>query len=332
MSGWYTLTPAGPLTLGNLTPVGQNSGQVGCRWPPNGHHLAAALELPKTAQLWGPFWFYRGDLYLPMPQGVYTDAKNPLQPEQLSKGINLYRMRWDSGWCLQEAHLHTPTEVEQLGGRLLIKSQDFQQLWKAGSLKPAKLLKPLPWQTLTLSHNRRENYEVVQDGGFYAEMTVLLNPGWSILVNCLGNGAPPDRSSLGAGRTPVVIQALDPARTKNWDFLGAACAGADGAVLLTSALWSDATQKVSLPYPPGAEPMAYAAELGEPWQSWKYLASPKTGMPRSVLTPGEWSTPAGAIYRWAKQAPVQRSGPFPDRFNRHVLGYGHLWLFKETLL
>lgn len=72
--------------------------------------------------------------------------------------------------------------------------------------------------------------------------------------------------------------------------------------------------------------------MGVPWQSFKFIRHPKSGEPRRVLTPGEWLTPAGAVYLWDDLAPSQRSGPLTDPFHRHVLGYGHLWLFKETTL
>jgi|GEM_PF-1278194 CRISPR-associated protein (Cas_Cmr3) len=329
---WYTITPAGTLTLGNLTPVGQNSGQVGCRWPPNGHQLAAALNLPTSAQLWGPFWLYDRNLYLSLPQGVYTDTPLTGKTENnASKSINLHRMYWQQEtqtWQVQRKH--QGADIEQVGGRFLISSQDFQQLWKQGSLQTTGL-QPQPWQTLTLSHNRREDYQVVEDGGFYAEQTILLEVGWSLLVKVLGQGTPQTHGTLGAGRTPVVIRSVTGTQTQRWEFLGEDCSDADSAVLLTGALWSNTEAKTSLPYPPDAEPIAYAADLGQPWQSWKQMHDKNTGGLRSRLTPGEWLTPAGAIYRWENQAPTQRSGPLKDPFNRHVLGYGHLWLFKETL-
>ena len=326
MTGWYTITPAGNVTLGNLTPVGQNSGQVGCRWPPNGHQLAAVLDLPRSDQLWGPFWFHDRNLYLPIPQGVYTDA-SPLTPEAFSKGINLFRMYWRDGWQLQD--VHQGQDIEQMGGRFLIRSQDFQQLWQQGRLTNVQL-QPLPWEILTLSHNRREEYQVVEEGGFYAERTILMKAGWSILVKVLGQGNSQNHGTLGAGRTPVVISQVSATYAQGWGFLGDSCPDADSAVLLTGALWSDREAKTSLPYPPDAKPIAYAADLGEPWQSWKMMPDKKNGGLHSRLTPGEWLTPAGAVYRWEK-APTQQSGPLKDPFNRDAWGYGHLWLFKETL-
>lgn len=57
-------------------------------------------------------------------------------------------------------------------------------------------------------------------------------------------------------------------------------------------------------------------------------------LPRSpALVPGEWMTPAGAVYLWEDTAPIQQSGPYRDPLNpmkRDVLGYGHLWLFEES--
>jgi len=324
MNDWYSITPTGPITLGNLAAVGQNSGRVGCRWPPNGHHLAAALDLPKSAQLWGPFWFNGVNLFVPIPQTVYTTDK--LKDSDLPK--SLYRMQWlDGHWQIRPEHQGAKT-VEQLGGRFLLRTQDLEQLWKQGKLTSTNYLQPLPWQTLTLSHNHRENYQVKEDGGFFAEMTTLLTPGWSLLVRILGGYTPPTRSSLGAGRTPVVITAVDRPHT-SWASLGAPWPDATGAILLTGALWSNSTDKCSLPYPSQAQPLAYAADLGQPWQTWKFIKKPKQGTARSVLTPGEWLTPAGAVYLW-ETAPVQKSGPMRDRFHRDALGYGHLWLFKET--
>lgn len=86
---WLTLTPAGPLSLGNLTPVGQNSGQVGCRWPPNGHQLAACLGLPSSARLWGPFWHSLASpksFYVPLPLPVYAldEGRNEILKPDLS--------------------------------------------------------------------------------------------------------------------------------------------------------------------------------------------------------------------------------------------------------
>jgi hypothetical protein len=325
MTGWYSITPTGPITLGNLVAVGQNSGQVGCRWPPNGHHLAAALDLPNHCQLWGPFWFNGVNLHVPMPHTVYTNqaVTGNKKPQAL------YRMQWQGGrWQVQAAH--QGQSIEQLADRFLVRTQDLTQLWTAQKLTTTTDLQPIPWDTLTLNHNRREDYQVTAEGGFFAEMTTLMKPGWSILVRILGSFTPPSHSRLGAGRTPVVIEAVDPRLSQRWESLGADCPGATGAVLLTGALWSNPDTKQSLPYPPHPKPCAYGAGMGVPWQSFKFMRHPKSGEPRSVLTPGEWLTPAGAVYLWDGQAPSQQSGPLTDPFHRHVLGYGHLWLFKET--
>jgi hypothetical protein len=325
MTGWYSITPTGPITIGNLTPVGQNSGQVGCRWPPNGHHLAAALDLPGNCQLWGPFWFNGRNLHVPMPHTVYTDK--PVRGDKKPQAI--YRMQWQDGrWQVQAAH--QDSSIEQLADRFLIRTQDLEQLWKAKKLTSTGDLQPIPWDTLTLNHNRRDDYQVAEEGGFFAEMTTLLNPGWSLLVRIFGEFTPPSHSSLGAGRTPVVIQPVDPRLSQRWDMLGAECPDATGAVLLTGALWSKPSAKQSLPYPLDPKPYAYGAGFGIPWQSLKFIRNHNSGEPRSVLTPGEWLTPAGAVYLWNDRTPSGASGPLTDPFKRHVLGYGHLWLFKEA--
>lgn len=321
---WYSITPTGTITLGNLTPVGQNSGLVGCRWPPNGNQLAAALNLPKTTQMWGPFWLHEKNLYLPVPQGVYTHR---LPSTQNTRVLDLYRMYWQEKWQLH--HQTTPDiEIEQLGGKYLIKSQDFRQLWEQGFLNQVEV-QPLPWQTLTLSHNRREDFQVVEEGGLYAEKTILMASKWSIVIKVIGKGEPQKYGTLGAGATPIVTVPLENLETESWEFLGAEIPDADGAVLLTSALWSNGRTKTSHPYPDQHEPLAYLAQQGEPWQTWKTVSHKLT--PERKLTPGEWLTPAGAIYRWHK-APITKSGPLLDPFNRHVWGYGHLWLFKENLI
>ena len=102
MTGWYSIFPSGPITLGNLTPVGQNSGQVGCRWPPNGHHLAACLDLPTHCQLWGPFWYKDPKLYVILPQTVYT-----LNVDRQAEAVpnSLYRCCWENQqWQILPEH------------------------------------------------------------------------------------------------------------------------------------------------------------------------------------------------------------------------------------
>ncbi len=322
MSDWYKITPSGPIAIGNLTPVGQNSGQVGCRWPPNGHQLAACLNLPSDCQLWGPFWYNGTTLAVPLPQTVYTLARQmPTDPQAVPTEID--RMQWRQGYW-QVRPEHQGEAIEQLGGRYLIADSSLQFLWKSGVLNQPQLFR-LPWQTLTLSHNRRQNFQVVDEGGFFAEMTTLVDYGWALLVRIIGNFTPPQWSHLGAGATPVAIAPVN----RQWSWLEADCPAATGAVLLTGALWHRADRKLSLPYP--TVPLqAYAADLGMPWQSWKQVRDRHNPQHRvGVLTPGEWLTPAGAVYLWDGSPPVGRSGPLPDPFQRHVLGYGHLWLFQE---
>lgn len=324
MTGWYTITPTGPIAIGNLTPVGQNSGQVGCRWPPNGHQLAACLDLPGDAQLWGPFWYGGRTLYVPLPLPVYTlDLADRRSPDELPK--NLYRMEWDARERWQVREEHRGEEIEVIGGQYLIPASTLEQFWQSGEWEFSgdNALRNLPWETLTLSHNSRENFQVKDEGGFFAEMTTLLTADWSILVKIIGAYEPPDAGILGAG-TPVRISSVQ--SRSRWDNLGADCAAPKEAILLTGALWQRFPDKISVPAPPGVG--GYAAEMGVPWQSWKKVRDRNdAGRRVSVLTPGEWMTPAGAVYLWENTAPVSRSGPLPDRFNRHVLGYGHLWLF-----
>ncbi|WP_414582400.1 hypothetical protein [Scytonema sp. PCC 10023] len=322
MTGWYAITPAGTVAIGNLTPIGQNSGQVGCRWPPNGHQLAACLSLPKDCQLWGPFWYFGRDIYVTLPLLVYR----LVSPEPIPKEI--FRIQWrDEQWRVRPEH--QGKEIEIVGGRYLIRGNSLKTFWKTGQLRDAPLQEP-PWKTLTLSHNSREDFQVKDEGGFFAEMTTLMNPGWSILVKVIGNYTPPDSnwSFLGAGGTPVVIT---PVRVMD-SWLEAECPNATGAILLTAALWQKGNDKVSIPYPPPHEGIkAYAAETGVPWQSWKRVRDRHDQEKRvQVLTPGEWMTPAGAVYLWEGVAPLQKSAPLPDNFNRHVLGYGHLWLFEDS--
>ena len=316
---WYAIHPSGPITLGNLTPVGQNSGLVGCRWPPNGHQLAACIQLPPDSQMWGPFWSFRDDLYLPLPLPVYTtsEIKDGKIPE------NLYRMTdGENGWQVRPEHQEQ--EIEVIGGQYVIQASAFRAFWQEGKFDRSPLpIKNLPWETLTLSHNSRENYEVKEEGGFFAEMTTLLKPHWSIALKLIGNHTPPTDTFFGAGATPVVIKPLN----RKWDWLGDRCENATGAVLLTSALWEQPTGKTSLPYP-NLPIKAYAADSPLPWQSWKYVKDRNnTQQQVRVLTPGEWLTPAGAVYLWEGESPVKTSGPLSDSFHRDALGYGHLWLF-----
>lgn len=317
---WYSLTPSGAVTLGNLTPVGQNSGQVGCRWPPNGHQLAACINLPARCQLWGPFWLHRRELYVPLPLPVYC-LESDLDPEtQLPDKI--FRMHWQQGyWQLRPEHRHQP--IETIGGRYLIEGSALAAFWSDGEQSPPHL-QPFPWETLTLSRNRREQFQVAEEGGFFAEMTTLMHPGWSIALLGFGEWEPPAWGQLGAGGTPVAIA---PTRVRD-SWLHRECPQASGGILLTGALWQQEGQTVSVPVPP--VPMrGYAADLGIPWQSWKTVRDRRDRTQTvKVLTPGEWLTPAGAVYLWDGEPPMRRSQPLRDRYNRHVLGYGHLWLFE----
>ncbi|MCB8788991.1 type III-B CRISPR module-associated Cmr3 family protein [Planktothrix agardhii] len=342
MTGWYTITPSGPITLGNLTPVGQNSGQVGCRWPPNGHQLAACLfaNSPKITQfkrqLLGPFWCYQEEVYFTLPQTIYYEPSKQ-NSDKNKPPTSLFRMQLQENqlrekqWSVQSKH--EQKDVEMLGGQFLIDREGLQDLCKKKYWsRNGEQLQELPWETLTLSHNRRgDDFQVLEENGFFAEMTTLLKPGWSILVKIIGedyNYRTEANSFLGAGATPITIQPID----LDLDWLEADCPDATGAVLLTAALWQKNNKhKVSVPYPP-CSLKAYAAENGIPWQTWKKVKDrndPKKTVP--VLTPGEWMTPAGAIYLWEGFPPISKSGPFPnpDDYKRDVLGYGHLWLFKE---
>ncbi|MEA5498323.1 hypothetical protein VB834_15085 [Limnoraphis robusta Tam1] len=328
MTGWYTITPTGPITIGNLTPVGQNSGQVGCRWPPNGHQLAACLNLPSHAQLWGPFWYCDPNLYVLLPLPVYTlDIAENRASNELPQ--RLYRLVWDEQEQWQVQSQHQGQEIEVIGGQYLIPINTLEDFWRSqewsfSSGKPDdNELKHLPWKTLTLSHNSREDFQVKDEGGFFAEMTTLLDPDWSILVKIIGEYEPPNTGILGAG-TPVTVRCVR--GRSRWEKLGAECPNPREAILLTGALWQQPQTKLSCPTPPGVK--GYAAEMGVPWQSWKKVRDRHDPTRRvAVLTPGEWMTPAGAVYLWAGTSPVSYSGPLPDPFNRHVLGYGHLWLF-----
>ncbi len=328
MTNWYSITPSSPLTIGNLTPVGQNSGQVGCRWPPNGHHLAACLKLDKKNQLWGPFWYRGGnEFYVTLPLTVYTVVKGKQSSEQLPK--NMYRLVWDDTtgmWSKQPEH--QKEEIEIIGGCYLINTQALRNFWQSGKVANNPCLVKMPWETLTLSHNSRENFQVKDEGGFFAEMTTLLEPGWSILVKIIGDAEEtPKLSTLGAGGTPVVIKPVN--SPKSWEQIGEKKENAIGAILLTGALWQKGTQPISLPYP-YSKVKAYGAEEPIPWQSWKKVRDRKepnnSDNKVKVLTPGEWLTPPGAVYLW-QEATTGQSGPFPDPFHRDALGYGHLWLF-----
>jgi len=326
MTGWYKIIPTGPITIGNLTPVGQNSGQVGCRWPPNGHQLAACLNLPSQSQLWGPFWEYKSEFYVPLPLPVYTLDLNIASP---NLPRNLYRMQWTNTEQWQVQPEHQGKDIEVIGGQYLIPGNTLQLFWQEQKLMfksgtaPDNLLQPLPWSSLTLSHNRRQDFQVVDEGGFFAEQTTLMAPGWSILVKIIGDYQPPDWGILGAG-TPVTMSPIQ--EKNNWQWLTASCPQPQGGILLTAALWQQPGRKISVPKPPGVK--GYAAEMGIPWQSWKKVRDRKDPNRRvSVLTPGEWMTPAGAVYLWEGTPPVSESGPYPDAFHRDALGYGHLWLF-----
>jgi len=323
MTGWYTITPAGAVAIGNLTPVGQNSGQVGCRWPPNGHHLAACLKLPRDCQLWGPFWYWEENqsIYVTLPLPVYSLVSSDKIPKQI------FRMQWhNEQWQVRTEH--QGEEIEIVGTRYLISGSQLKVFWKSGQLtvKNAELKEP-PWTTLTLSQNSREDFRVKDEGGFFAEMTTIMNSGWSILVKVIGNYTPTSKwGVLGAGGTPVVIT---PNQRISDEWLDPQCPNPSGAILLTAALWQKGSDKVSIPCPPFSI-QGYAADMGVPWQSWKRVRDRRNpDQWVQVLTPGEWITPAGAVYLWNGTSPLQKSAPLPDIFNRHVLGYGHLWLFED---
>lgn len=326
---WYSLNPTGAITLGNLTPVGQNSGQVGCRWPPNGHHLAACVNLPSNAQIWGPFWHLKDKLYVVLPQIAYTTDVNSDKLPQ-----NIYCLQWDDSLKIwQKQPPHQNQEIKIIGNTYLIEINQLKNLLTRQKLEFSSNttdLQSLPWETITLSHNSREDYQVKDEGGFFAEMTTLLGVNWSIAIKIIGDYTPPEWGCLGAGGTPVKINPLPPRRAERWDFLGENQANTTGGVLLTAALWQKQHHKTSIPYPPLAI-KGYAADLGIPWQSWKKVAHrdfPEDNSKKvQVLTPGEWVTPAGAVYLWEKTSNLTQSGPLRDPYNRHVLGYGHLWLF-----
>lgn len=318
---WYTITPSAPITIGNLTPVGQNSGQVGCRFPPNGHHLAGCLNLPTDCQLWGVFWWKFPQLYVVLPQTVYTlDVDRDLN----ALPSNFYRMRWNMNqWEVQPQHQDQP--LEMIGGRYLIEANTLKTFWNQEYYDDNKALAHFPWLTLTLSHNSREDYQVKDEGGFFAEMTTLLDPEWAIAVKILGNYTPPVWSTLGAGGTPVVIQ--PERRGQRYDWLGDPVANSKGGILLTGALWQQNQRKLSIPFP-NLPIKAYAADLPVPWQSWttvKHRHQPSQRI--QTRTPGEWLTPAGAVYLWDGETHLTHSSPLADVYHRDALGYGHLWLF-----
>jgi hypothetical protein len=277
--------------------------------------------------MWGPFWYQQNRLYVTLPQIVYTtEVKRETVPQ------NIYCLQWDQSKSLwQKQPNHQNQEIEIIGNSYLIEINQLKTLLKEQKLeiKPENL-KPLPWETLTLSHNSREDYQVKDEGGFFAEMTTLLSVNWSIAIKIIGDYTPPEWGCLGAGGTPVKITPLDSRRAEKWDILGENNPQATGAVLLTAALWQKPHHKTSLPYPP-IPLKGYAANLGIPWQSWKKVPHRDFREDNSkkvqVLTPGEWVTPAGAVYLWEASSNITQSGPFEDPYNRHVLGYGHFWLF-----
>ena len=320
MTGWYKITPSGPITIGNLTPIGQNSGQVGCRWPPNGHHIAACIDLPSDCQIWGPFWGFEDCLHLVLPNTTYTTDTAKSDQDIPSK---IYCLEWrDETWKVHPKHENQ--EIEIVGGSYLIQANDLLEFWRAKEFsKPA--LCPLPFETMVLSHNTRVDYQILDEGGFFAEMTTLMDTGWSILIKIIGDYVPRKWGMLGAGGTPVAITPLE----KEWDWLGERKENANGAILLTGALWQKHNSKISCPTPmPNLK--AYAAELGIPWQSWKSVKDrhdPKRRV--QVLTPGEWLTPAGAVYLGESGSFGNFSGPRQDSFHRDALGYGHLLLFRD---
>ncbi len=352
MTGWYSITATGPIAIGNLTPIGQNSGQVGCRFPPNGHHLAACVNLPSHCQLWGPFWYYSRSLYLILPNPVYT---TDIDRDQDTLPNNFYRLQWQNNrWIVQDQHLeaYLNEDIEIIGSQYLIKASFLKEFWNVGGIEientdeDAHPLQPFPWQTLVLSHNSREDFQVKDEGGFFAEMATLINPSWSIAIKIIGNydderpgdyerSKPPKWGSLGAGNVPVVINPIPKQRSESWEWLGDSIDSSTGGILLTGALWQLGKQKISVPFPNDVSfsnnlVKTYAAEMAIPWQSWKKTKNPlKSNQSVKKLIPGEWLTPAGAVYLWNDPSIFNQSGPLLDPYNRHVLGYGHLWLFKD---
>lgn len=330
MTGWYAISPSGAVAIGNLTPVGQNSGQVGCRWPPNGHHLAASLDLPPYCQIYGPFWHWnqsRDRIYIPLPQTTYCLDQDFPQV--------IFCSQWNDKrqqWTIQSEHQDLLSKIRLIGAQYLIEGNLLERLWEKKSLKIWNNYSLIPigqvWQPLTLTHNSRDNYLVKEEGGFFAEMATLIQPGWNILVKILSkeqnkNYIPPKWSCLGAGGTPVAITPLSKIRDK-WLFRRVT--NPKGAILLTSALWQKDQERVSRPYPSLKPPnsiKAYAASEAIPWQSLV-----KKNFSLQKLTPGEWLTPAGAVYLWHGKSPIPHSMPLWDCYHRHALGYGHLWLFE----
>ncbi|WLT40401.1 hypothetical protein NON20_24270 (plasmid) [Synechocystis sp. B12] len=163
---WYRIVPTGPISISNLAPVGQNSGQVAVVGPPMAIIIAACLQLPKSCQLLGPFWHQdgalRGKVFVPLPLSVY-------QLVNLDSNWSgfLYRQQYNpqlKGWEVQPAHIDE--EIDVVGGRYLIQDKSLRDLWQQKQLRIGSDIVSLPWQTLTLSHNRRENFEVVDEGGF----------------------------------------------------------------------------------------------------------------------------------------------------------------------
>ena len=335
MTGWYRITPSGAVAIGNLTPVGQNSGQVGCRWPPNGHHLAACLALPRYCQIYGPFWHwhqYADEIYVPLPQTVY--CLKQIEPNQIPQEI--FNSQWNETqqtWSVRPEHQEELSDVCLIGGEYLILGRLLANLWNKGFLSLKSLI-PVDsvWQSLLLTHNSREDYLVKDEAGFFAEMATLMQPGWSILVKIISsaekqNYQPPSWGCLGAGSIPVAINPIP--ELDDW-WLTPTVDNPRGAVLLTGALWQKGQKRISLPYPNLKSPhaiKAYAASEPVAWQSWTTIKRPHRGQAQR-LTPGEWLTPAGAVYLWSGKSPINKSIPYPDPYHRDALGYGHLWLFE----
>ncbi len=136
----------------------------------------------------------------------------------------MYRLLWDDVagmWSKQPEH--EKQEIEVIGGRYLISTQALKSFWQSGKFPRSPLpLQKLPWETLTLSHNSREDFQVKDEGGFFAEMATYLHPGWSILVKVIGdNEETPRLSTLGAGGTPVAIKKVEKP-LKSWEQIGEA--------------------------------------------------------------------------------------------------------------
>ena len=114
MIQWYRIYPTGPVSISNFAPVGQNSGQVACRWPPNGHHLAACLQLPQNCQLLGPFWHRDHSVFVTLPLPVYRLVTAPKSFYRQQYNAQLY------GWEVQAQH--QDEKIEVVGGRLSRRS------------------------------------------------------------------------------------------------------------------------------------------------------------------------------------------------------------------